>query len=246
MAPAGIGDRVEGIHAVAAALAAGRVRALEVDPASRSALEDLLAEAAGAGVSVEFVDDLARRAVTTAPQGVIARCRPLVPQTLDDAVASVTPAALIVLDHVIDPRNVGAIARTAVAAGFGGIVVSERRAAPLGATAFKAAAGALEQLAVVTVASVAAAIDALRKQGVWVVGLDANGGSSLFGLGLLTEPVAIVVGAEGDGLSRLVRERCDVVASIPLLGEVESLNVSVAAALGLYEVARVRQLTADS
>ncbi|HUG75556.1 MAG TPA: 23S rRNA (guanosine(2251)-2'-O)-methyltransferase RlmB [Acidimicrobiia bacterium] len=246
MAPAGIGDRVEGIHAVAAALAAGRVLALEVDPASRSTLEDLLADAAGAGVSVEFVDDLARRAVTTAPQGVIARCRPLVPRSLDDAVASVTPAALIVLDHVVDPRNVGAIARTAVAAGFGGIVVSERRAAPLGATAFKAAAGALEQLAVVTVSSVAAAIDALSKQGVWVVGLDAEGGSSLFGLGLLTEPVAIVVGAEGDGLSRLVRERCDVVASIPLLGEVESLNVSVAAALGVYEVARVRQSTAHS
>jgi 23S rRNA (guanosine2251-2'-O)-methyltransferase len=240
MAPAGIGDRVEGFHAVAAALAAGRVRSLEVDPASRSSLEDLLAAAAAAGLSVEFVDDLAQRAVTTAPQGVIARCRPLVPQTLDDAVAAVTPAALIVLDHVVDPRNVGAIARTAVAAGFGGIVVSERRAAPLGATAFKAAAGALEQLAVVTVSSVAAAIDALRKQGVWVVGLDAAGGSSLFGLGLLTEPVAIVVGAEGDGLSRLVRERCDVVASIPLLGEVESLNVSVAAALGLFEVARVR------
>jgi len=240
MAPAGIGDRVEGFHAVAAALAAGRVRSLEVDPASRSSLEDLLAAAAAAGLSVEFVDDLAQRAVTTAPQGVIARCRPLVPQTLDDAVAAVTPAALIVLDHVVDPRNVGAIARTAVAAGFGGIVVSERRAAPLGATAFKAAAGALEQLAVVTVSSVAAAIDALRKEGVWVVGLDAAGGSSLFGLGLLTEPVAIVVGAEGDGLSRLVRERCDVVASIPLLGEVESLNVSVAAALGLFEVARVR------
>ena len=240
MAPAGIGDRVEGFHAVAAALAAGRVRSLEVDPASRSSLEDLLAAAAAAGLSVEFVDDLAQRAVTTAPQGVIARCWPLVPQTLDDAVAAVTPAALIVLDHVVDPRNVGAIARTAVAAGFGGIVVSERRAAPLGATAFKAAAGALEQLAVVTVSSVAAAIDALRKEGVWVVGLDAAGGSSLFGLGLLTEPVAIVVGAEGDGLSRLVRERCDVVASIPLLGEVESLNVSVAAALGLFEVARVR------
>jgi 23S rRNA (guanosine2251-2'-O)-methyltransferase len=217
-----------------------------VDPASRSTLEHLLAEASGLGVSVEFVDDLARRAVTTAPQGVIAHCRALVPQTLDDAVASVTPAALIVLDHVVDPRNVGAIARTAVAAGFGGIVVSERRAAPLGATAFKAAAGALEQLAVVRVSSVAAAIDALHKHGVWVVGLDAHGGSSLFGLGLLTEPVAIVVGAEGDGLSRLVRERCDVVASIPLMGDVESLNVSVAAALGVYEVARVRQSTANS
>jgi 23S rRNA (guanosine2251-2'-O)-methyltransferase len=246
MAPAGIGDRVEGVHAVAAALTAGRVLSLEVDPASRSALEGLIADAAGAGVRVEFVDDLARRAATTAPQGVIATCRPLASRSLEEAVAAVTPAALIVLDHVVDPRNVGAIARTAVAAGFGGIVVSDRRAAPLGATAFKAAAGALERLAVVTVSSVAAAIDALRKQGVWVVGLDAGGDSSLFGLELLTEPVAIVVGAEGDGLSRLVRERCDVVASIPLLGDIESLNVSVAAALGVYEVARVRQLTAHS
>lgn len=243
MAPAGTGARgtqVEGIHAVAAALAVGRVESLLFDRRAEGSLAALIEEADRRGVAYDMVDDLSDRAATTAPQGVIAYCRPLPGRSLDDAIAAVTPAAILVLDHVVDPRNIGAIARSAVAAGVGGIVLTERRAAPLSAAAFKAAAGALEHLVVVEVSSVAAAVDDLKRRGIWTVGLDADGDQHLFGLGLLTEPVALVLGAEGEGLGRLVRERVDVVASIPILGPVESLNVSVAAALAAYEIARVR------
>jgi 23S rRNA (guanosine2251-2'-O)-methyltransferase len=156
-------------------------------------------------------------------------------------VAATEPPALVVLDHLEDPRNVGAVARSAVAAGVGALVVSEHRAAPLEATAFKAAAGALEHLRVTMVSSVANALANLKKMDVWTVGLDASGSRSLFGLDLLAGPVALVLGAEGAGLSRLVADRVDVLATIPRYGQVESLNASVAAALAVYEVARVRR-----
>ena len=209
----------------------------------RGSLDNVLKvveEAERRNVRVEFVDDLREHATTTAPQGVVARCRPLPTRSLDDAIAATSPAAILVLDHIVDPRNVGAIARTALAAGILGFVVTDRRAAPLGATAFKAAAGSFERLTVVEVSSVAGAINDLKRRDIWIVGLDADGDQPLFGLGLLTEPVAIVLGAEGTGLSRLVRERADVIASIPLMGGVESLNVSVAAGLASYEVLRAR------
>ncbi|MGA7269732.1 MAG: RNA methyltransferase, partial [Acidimicrobiia bacterium] len=147
---------------------------------------------------------------------------------------------MMVLDHVVDPHNLGAIVRSSVAAGVLGLVVAERRAAPLNATAFKAAAGALEHVRVASVGSVAEALSQLKKLGVWSVGLDAAGSECLFGLDLLTEPVALVVGGEGGGLSRLVADRVDVRAAIPMSGPIESLNVSVAAALAAFEIARVR------
>ena len=240
MGPPGIGAEVEGAHAVAAALAAGRVSRLTIESGRRSALSHLIDDARSRGVDVDFVDDVRDRASTTAPQGVVARCRPIEPVGLDQAVLRTSPAALVVLDHLEDPRNVGAVARSAVAAGFTGMVASTRRSAPFTATTFKAAAGALEHLDLVMVSSVADAIEDLRRLDVWSVGLDAGGDQSIFGLALFTEPVAVVVGAEGAGLSRLVRDRCDVVASIPMGEKVESLNASVAAALALFEVARVR------
>jgi 23S rRNA (guanosine2251-2'-O)-methyltransferase len=135
---------------------------------------------------------------------------------------------------------VGALVRSMVAAGIHSLVVPSRRSAPLGATAFKAAAGAFEHVLVASVNSAADALRRLRKMGVWLVGLDAGGERSLFGLDLLAEPVAIVIGAEGRGLSRLVGDLVDVTASIPIAPEVESLNASVAASLAMFEVGRVR------
>lgn len=240
MAPSGIGDSVEGVHAVDAAVAAGRVRRLWIEHRRVDALSSLLDRAEGAGVEVSVVDDVRDRAATGAPQGVVASCRPIVAVDLDAAVAATSPAAVVVLDHLEDPRNVGALARSAVAAGIGALVVSRHRSAPLGATAFKAAAGALEHLAVCEVSSIPDAVADLKRREVWTVGLDAGGDQSMFGLGLLTEPVAIVIGGEGAGLSRLVRDRVDIVASIPLHGPVESLNAAVAASLALYEIARAR------
>lgn len=240
MAPPGIGVEVEGVHAVTAALAAGRVTRLTVESSRKGALDDLLTEARRRGVEVRFVDDVREVASTSAPQGVVARCRAIQPVSLDAAAARRAPAALVVLDHLEDPRNVGAVARSALAAGFTGFVMSTRRSAPLTAAAFKSAAGAFEHLDLVEVSSIADAVEQLRRLHVWSVGLDAAGDQSVFGLSLFTEPVAVVVGAEGAGLSRLVADRCDVIAGIPIDSKVESLNASVAAALALFEVARVR------
>lgn len=237
MAPAGYGDSVEGVHAVAAALAAGRVERLHVEKGRLRRLTGLLD---GVDPSlVNLVDDVRSVAETDSPQGVVARCRPIRPVPLEEL--SGDGAAVLVLDHVEDPHNVGAVARSARAAGVDGLVVSSRRAAPLGATAFKASAGALETLPVAVVGSIPEALSRLKSNGLWIVGLDAHGSESLFGLGLLTEAVALVIGAEGAGLAELVRKRCDLVVSIPMAANAESLNASVAAALASFEIMRVRQ-----
>lgn len=221
---------------MAAALAAGRVERLYVEEGRRGRLGDLLA---GVGEDmVKLVEDVRSLADTDAPQGVVARCRPIQPVSLESLSSS--DAAVLVLDHIEDPHNVGAAARSAVAAGIGGMVVSDRRAAPLSGTTFKAAAGALEKLPVAIVGSIPEALSRLKDDGVWIVGLEAGGDQSLFGLDLLTEPVAVVVGSEGSGLAELTRKRCDVLASIPMASDTESLNASVSAALACFEIMRVR------
>lgn len=237
MAPAGYGSRVEGVHAVSAAIAAGRVGKLFVERGRRDRLGELMA-GIDAGL-VNLVDDVRSMAETDAPQGVVADCRPIASVTLEQQAQGLP--ALLVLDHVEDPHNVGAAARSARAAGVTGMVVSARRAAPLSAAAFKAAAGAMEHLPVSIVNSIPEALSRLKENNVWVVGLDTGGDQSLFGLDLLTEPVAMVVGSEGSGLAELTRKRCDVVARIPMATDTESLNASVSAALASFEIMRVRE-----
>lgn len=242
MGRAGFGDRVEGLHAVAAAVEAGRVVTLHVE-SSRMAKADVAALAQSvqdSGGFVNRVDDVRRLASTTAPQGVVAECRPRPVASLEEVAATSTPAAVLVVDRVVDPHNLGAIVRSAVAAGVTGFVVSDRRAAPLSGAAFKAAAGALELATVSIVGSVAEAVARLKRLGLWTVGLDAGADRSLFGLDLLAEPVALVVGGESGGLSRLVADRLDLSVSIPMAGPTESLNASVAAALATFELRRLR------
>ncbi|MBT8247499.1 MAG: RNA methyltransferase [Acidimicrobiia bacterium] len=237
MAPAGIGSRVEGVHAVAAALAAGRVRRLTVERGrSRDALGGV-----PAGIEVVEVDDVRPLAETTAPQGVVADCEPIKPHPLRALVANAHRPSLVVLDHVEDPHNLGAVARSALAASATGLVVAARRSAPFGAAAFKAAAGALEQLPVSIVNSVADTVARLEELRVWTVGLDTDAEESLFGCQLFTEPVAVVIGGEGRGMSHLVRERVSKLVHIPMAEGVESLNASISAALAMYEVKRVRE-----
>jgi len=236
VARAGIGTRVEGLHAVTAALAAGRVRRLTIERGRN--LDSLLA--AAAGVPVTEVPDVRSLSETTAPQGVIAECEPIVAHPLKALVARAQRPSLIVLDHVEDPHNLGAVVRSAVAASATGLVVAARRAAPFGAAAFKAAAGALELLPVTVVNSVADAVTRLEELSVWTVGLDAEADESVFGCALFTEPVAVVIGGEGGGLSHLVRERVSKLVHIPMAEGVESLNASVSAALAMYEVRRMR------
>ena len=238
MAPAGYGGRVEGIHSVAAAAQRGRIRKLWVEEKLLGRSE--IAEIVGAigSEKIALVRDVRPMAESEAPQGVVADCDPIMPIIIDEL--GVPGAAIVVLDHIEDPHNVGAIARSALASGMTGMVVSSRRAAPLSATAFKSAAGALETLPVAVVGSIPEAMSRLKDGGVWIVGLEAKSATSLLGLELLTEPVAVVVGAEGTGLSVLTAKRCDLLVSIPMAASFESLNASVSAALACFEIMRVR------
>lgn len=242
MARAGIGADVEGIHAVAAAMDAGRVEQLRVEKGrlGRPEIAELVDRARSSGAEVIVVGDVRPFAATTAPQGIVAICRPIEPLKLKPAVQAMENPALLVLDRVQDPRNIGAAARSAWAAGMSGLVLADRRSAPIGATAFKASVGALEHVPVMLVSSVADALSTLSRLDVWTVGLSGSTDRSLFGLEILDQPVALCIGAEGAGLSSLVAERCDIIAGVPMPGGAESLNASVAAAIGCYEVARVR------
>ena len=242
MALAGYGARVEGIPAVEAALEAGRVQRLRVEKRSAFSprMAELLDSARSREVEIEMVRSLGGMAVTSSPQGVLAECRQLRAVTLTQLANEVKPTALLVIDHISDPRNLGAIARSAVAAGTPRLVIPRRRGSPLTPTAFKAAAGALEKTRVCLVSSIAETLNQLSRMNVWTIGLAAGAPMSLLGLALLREPTALVVGAEHQGLSRLVAQRVDQLASIPMVGETESLNASVAAGLALFELARVR------
>lgn len=221
---------------MAAAIAAGRVEKLFVERGRRGRLEGIISAVDDS--MINLVDEVRSLAETDAPQGVVARCRPIRPVALETL--AVESAAVLVLDHVEDPHNVGAVARSARAAGMTGLVVASRRAAPLSAAAFKAAAGALEHLPVAVVGSIPEALSRLKGDGLWIVGLDMGGDQSLFDLNLLTEPLAVVIGAEGSGLAELTRRRCHVLASIPMARPAESLNASVSAALASFEIMRVR------
>jgi len=233
-------DQVDGRRAVRELPKARRRRVRTVWIGGRD-LDDVedLARDVGAKVHRVAPEEIDRRAHTEAPQGVLAAAEPLPEADLDRLLAD-RRAFLVALDGVTDPQNLGAVARTAESAGATGLVLPRHRAARITPTVTKAAAGALEHLPVATVAGVPAALERARRADVWTVGLDADGGTDLFELALADQPLMIVLGAEGRGLSRLSRERCDVRARIPMHGAIESLNVSAAAALACYEVARRR------
>jgi len=208
-------------------------------------LGEIARDARARGVPVETVDPRRLDALAggVPHQGVAAIGAVQRPVGLDELLGTVRARGeapfLIALDGVEDPRNLGAVIRTAEAAGAHGVIIPRRRAAGLGPTVVRAAAGATAYLPVVGVVNLVAALGRLKSDGVWVVGADA-GASERYDAGALVPPVTLVVGGEGRGLHRLVRERCDRIVRIPLWGRVDSLNVSVAAALLLYEVARRR------
>ncbi len=157
------------------------------------------------------------------------------------AAAAAGQAALIVaLDGVTDPRNLGAVVRSVAAFGGHGVIVPERRSAGMTASAWKTSAGTAARVPVARATNLTRALSELKRAGCLVAGLDAGGDLELTALGTATEPLVLVVGSEGRGLSRLVREACDVVVSIPMAGGAESLNAGVAAGVALYEVARRR------
>ena len=211
-------------------------------------LREIEDRARGAGVCVQRVSRgrLDAEARTTAPQGVLAHADPLQATELDRLCRPDDSPFLLAVDGVTDPQNLGALLRSAEGAGVTGVVLPRHRAVHVTAAVTKAAAGAVEYLPMAIVAGIPAALARARELGVWVVGLDADGEESLFGLGLATEPLMLVVGAEGTGLSRLTRRRCDVAVRVPLAGRLESLNVAAAGALALFEVSRRRDAHEDA
>jgi 23S rRNA (guanosine2251-2'-O)-methyltransferase len=188
---------------------------------------------------------LAAEARTDAPQGVLAKAAPLHDVELDELAqarsASGAKPFLIVSDGVTDPGNLGALLRSASCAGATGVVLPRHRAVHVTPSVAKAAAGAIEHLPMALVGGIPNALSRLHELGVWVVGLDMVAERTLFELGdVATEPIALVLGSEGHGLSRLTRQRCDLVVRIPLVGPLESLNVATAGALACYEITRHR------
>lgn len=233
---------VYGINPVREALRAARALEVIVQEPAGERVRAIAAEARSAGVRVRGVPAEAfRRLVPSGVhQGVAART-PVAPEaTLEELAAPEGEAPLIVvLDGVEDPQNVGAILRSVHAAGASGVVRQSRRAAPLDGAASKASAGAVHHVPVADVVNIARALEDLKALGVWTVGLDADAKLQYDEVDL-TLPTAIVVGAEGSGLRRLVRARCDQLAAIPMRGRLGSLNVSVAAAILLFEAVRQR------
>jgi 23S rRNA (guanosine2251-2'-O)-methyltransferase len=244
------GDQVEGRQAVRELLLAGRRRVREIlvaeDQDDTEVLQDIVDLALDLKVPVREVTRtrLFAEARTESPQGVVARAGELPEADLDDLARRKSPQGappfLLAVDGVTDPGNLGALLRSAECAGVTGVVLPKHRAVHVTPTVTKAAAGAVEYLPMALVGGLPTALRQLRESGVWVIGLDAGGDTDLFDLEVADQAVCLVMGAEGKGLSRLVRERCDAVAGIPLLGQLASLNVSAAGALACFEVTRRR------
>ncbi|MDQ1424174.1 MAG: rRNA (guanosine2251-2-O)-methyltransferase [Acidimicrobiaceae bacterium] len=228
---------------------ARKVRELWVanDLDDRGTIADILDIAADRRIPIREVSRkrLDAEARTEAPQGLLAKAAPLPEADLDDLMRrrpGFPRPFLVAVDGVTDPGNLGAVLRSAEGAGATGVVLPRHRTVHVTPTVTKAAAGAIEYLPMAIVSGLPAALARMKGAGVWVVGLDDAADRSVFDLDDLGgEAIAIVLGAEGSGLSRLVRERCDLVLSIPMNGRLSSLNVSAAAALACYEVARQRR-----
>ena len=237
---------IEGRNSVFEALSAGRPIdkiwiSETVRPGGVKKLMDLAKERQ---VPVQFVKPQKINSVsqTEASQGVVAVCGAVAYAALEDlfrkAEEKNTPPFFIICDEITDPHNLGAIIRSANAAGADGVIIPKNRSAGLDAVTAKTSAGAVHYTPVVRVTNLSQTIDALKERGLWIAGADMSG-ETLYESNM-TGPIALVIGSEGKGVSRLIREKCDFMVKIPMLGKTESLNASVAAAIMMYEVVRQR------
>lgn len=232
-----------GYHAAAEKLkAGGAVRELLLQEGSRNA--ELEALAAAAGVPVRYLPkEELDRYCPDKHQGVVTVAGSYAYTSLDDILDAAAqkgePPFVILLDQITDPHNLGAIIRTAHQAGCHGVIVPGRRSAPLTETVAKTSAGAIEYLPVAQVTNINQTIDYLKKQGLWIAGADMDG--QLMYQADLKGALGIVIGSEGDGLSRLTREKCDFIVSVPMFGRIDSLNASVSAGILIYEAVRQRR-----
>lgn len=247
----GLGGRqIEGRQAVRELLMAERRKVYEIwisaELEGDDGVADIVEIARAQRVAVVYIarSKLEREARSEAPQGVLATAAELEEANFESllrTVAGVRPF-LVAVDGVTDPGNLGAIVRNCDGAGVTGVVLPKHRAVHITPTAAKASAGAVEHVPMALVSGLPTALTKMKDSGIWIVGLDDDADKKLFELGALAnEPICLVLGAEGRGLSRLVRQRCDTIVAIPMLGKVSSLNVSAAAALSTYEIARGRQ-----
>jgi 23S rRNA (guanosine2251-2'-O)-methyltransferase len=236
--------RIYGINPVVEALRAKRVTALRVSQRADDRLNDVVRLAQQQGIPVRRAksDELGRFAKGGVHQGVVADVHDVAAHlSVQDLITAAKGTPLIVvLDQIEDPHNVGAILRTVDAAGGDGVVRQSRHAARLDGAAGKASAGAVAHVKIAEVVNIARAVDDLKQAGVWTVGLAGDAPKRYDEIDY-TQPTAFIVGAEGDGLRRLVRERCDWLVSIPMQGHVQSLNVSVATGIALFEALRQRR-----
>jgi 23S rRNA (guanosine2251-2'-O)-methyltransferase len=233
-----------GINPVVEALRSGRVKRVRVGPRTDKRIEQALALAREHRVPVEKTDPqvLDRVAHGGVHQGIVAELEPLRDYSVEELVAAAAPEVplLVVLDGVEDPHNLGAILRTVDAAGAHGIIRQARHAAALEGVAAKASAGAVSYVRIATVVNIARALEELKAANVWTVGLAGEATESYDAVDYRL-PTALVVGAEGEGLRRLTKDRCDRLVRIPMRGAVSSLNVSVATGIALFEAARQRR-----
>lgn len=244
-------EQVYGLHAVAALLAsrpASIKKLMVADVAADRQLAPLLAQAVAAGISIQRINrkQLDQQAPDSRHQGVIAVVRETTSgineRELPEFLAALTePAFLLVLDGVQDPHNLGACLRTADAAGVHAVILPQDRAVGITPVVHKVACGAVESVPVFTVTNLARTLRQLRDAGIWIYGASDSAEQRLYDIDLLG-PIALVLGSEGKGMRRLTREHCDHLLSIPMAGQVESLNVSVAAGVVLFEVRRQRGL----
>jgi 23S rRNA (guanosine2251-2'-O)-methyltransferase len=239
---------VYGLHAVLAVLERAPERVLELmlaDARDDQRMQAIRQRAEGLGLSVQPVTNeaLAKRIGDVSHQGALAQLRPLEPldeRALLALLATLTEdALLLVLDGVTDPHNLGACLRSADAAGAHALIIPRDRSASVDGVVRKVAAGAAEFVPVASVTNLARTLELLKEQGIWVVGTDEDAAQNIYAADL-KRPLALVLGAEGSGMRRLTRERCDYLVRIPMAGSVGSLNVSVAAGVALFEARRQR------
>lgn len=234
---------IYGINAVSEALKARRISRLTHVRGSGPRVDELVARAYELRIPIETLDRRAldKMAKGGVHQGIAADLEPLPTYLLEELVSGAAAVPLlVVLDGIEDPQNVGAILRSADGAGVDGVIRQARHAAPLDGAAAKASAGAVNHVKIATVVNISRAIEELKALNVWTVGLDASA-TEAYDEADYTLPTAFVLGAEGTGLRRLVRETCDRLVGIPMAGEVSSLNVSVSAGIALFEAARQRR-----
>jgi 23S rRNA (guanosine2251-2'-O)-methyltransferase len=238
---------IYGIAPVLEALRSGKRRVKEVWLAHGTKphrWQELRALAGQARVPLSEVERSRLDAITRRAnhQGVVALVSAVGYADLEEVLSGITGSPLlVVLDQVEDPHNLGAVIRTAECAGAHAVIIPEHHAVGLTEAVVKASAGATEYLPVVRVVNLATTLDSLRQRNIWIVGVERDGERPYVGWDF-TLPTAVVLGSEGKGIRRLVRERCDLVVSLPLLGNITSLNVSVAAGVVLYEAVRQRHL----